>query len=134
MKVMRSTTFYRPARVYPPVLPTNPILITPPPVLEQPQGGMQGALQVIIPVLGSLTGVVMMLVYRANVLIMMAMGGMAVLMAAGGIATNVIQRSNVKKQRKRQRSGYLEYLLQMRKSLTFLAQGQLRVDTRLYPP
>ncbi len=130
---MPATKFYRPARAYPPVLPTTPMVISPPPVLQPAATGPMAWLQFILPIFGGLGSLIFVFAYRANPLMIVAGIVMAVCSIGGGIAMGIVQRVMQKNMRKRERGIYLEYLAQFRKRLNLLAQEQYKVGERLYP-
>ena len=130
---MRGTTFYRPARVYPPVLPTDEIIVSAPPVVQPIQSGPMAWLQYALPSVGMLGSAVFIFAFRTNLLMIIAGGAMAVAAVSSGILMGFMQQRSAKKQRRRQRSSYLEYLTHLRKRLLFLAREQRQVDARLYP-
>ncbi len=130
---MRGTTFYRPARAYPPVLPTSEIVISAPPILQPTQSGPMAWLQYVLPSVGMLGSFVFVLAYRTNLLLIIAGAGIGVCSIVSGVVMGVIQRTTVKRQRKLQRTGYLGYLAQMRKRLLFLTKEQRLISARLYP-
>lgn len=130
---MRGTTFYRPARVYPAVLPSDSIVVSAPPILQAAQSGALGWLQYLLPSVGMLGSCVFIFAFRSSPLMIIAGGAMAVCSIASGILMGFVQRHSTKKQRKQQRASYLEYLSHLRRRLTFLAKEQRLVDSRLYP-
>jgi DNA segregation ATPase FtsK/SpoIIIE, S-DNA-T family len=130
---MRGRTFYRPARVYPPVLPSDDIVVSAPPVLQTAQAGALSWLQYVLPSVGMLGSLIFIFAFGLSPLMIVAGGAIAVCAISSGVIMGGIQRRTVKKQRRRLRASYLEYLLQLRKRLTFLAKEQRLVDSRLYP-
>ena len=130
---MRGTTFYRQARVYPSVLPTHDLVISAPPALQAGQSGPLSWLQYVLPSVGMLGSVVFIFAFHASLLLIIAGCAIGVLSVASGIIMGVVQRQNVKRQRKLQRKLYLEYLARLRKSLLVLTNEQRQVDARLYP-
>ncbi|HLI72081.1 MAG TPA: type VII secretion protein EccCb [Ktedonobacteraceae bacterium] len=130
---MRGTTFYRPARVYPPVLPSDDIIVSAPPILQPAQSGAMGWLQYVLPSVGMLGSAVFIFAFGFNPIMIILGIVMAVSFVGSGIIMGVIQRHTVKKQRQQLRTSYLEYLTHLRKRLFFLAKEQRLIDSRLYP-
>lgn len=130
---MRGTSFYRPARVYPPILPADDIVVGAPPVVQPIQSGPMAWLQYVLPSVGMLGSAVFLFAFHSSPLMIIAGGGIAVCAIASGVLMGAMQQRSAKKQRKQQRASYLEYLSQLRKRLFFLAKEQRLVDARLYP-
>lgn len=131
---MHGTKFYRPARAYPPVLPAGEMTINTPPVVQVAQGGAVAWLQYLLPVVGSLGSLLFIFAYGAmNPLFIVAGIAMAVCSVGAGVAMGFVQRHMQKKQRKMERTFYLEYLSQCRRRLFALAQQQRMMGLRLYP-
>nr|BBH95310.1 type VII secretion protein EccC [Thermogemmatispora argillosa] len=129
----QATTFYRPARAYPPRLPSDEIVISAPPTLQPAQSGPLSWLQYLLPVLGSLGSIFFMFTFHTNPLMMMISGGLGGFMIMSGLIMGFIQRRTLKKQQQQQRSLYLDYLERVRKHLLWLAKEQRLVEQRLYP-
>lgn len=130
---MRGTTFYRPARVYPPILPADEIVVSAPPVVQPLQSGPMAWLQYVLPSVGMLGSAVFIFAFHTSLLMIIAGSSIAVCSVASGVLMGVMQQRSTKKQRRQQRASYLEYLAQLRKRLLFLAKEQRLVDARLYP-
>ncbi|MBX5450536.1 type VII secretion protein EccCb [Thermogemmatispora sp.] len=130
----QATTFYRPARAYPPRLPSDEIVISAPPTQQPAQSGPLSWLQYLLPVLGSLGSVFFMFTFHTNPLMVVASCGIGGMMIMSGLIMGVIQRRALKKQQQQQRSLYLDYLERVRKHLLWLAKEQRLVEQRLYPP
>ncbi len=130
---MRGTTFYRPARVYPPVLPVDDIVVSAPPVVQPLQSGPMAWLQYVLPSVGMLGSGVFLFAFHSSLLMIIAGCSIAVCSVASGILMGAMQQRSMKKQRRQQRASYLEYLTQLRKRLFFLAKEQRLIDARLYP-
>lgn len=131
---MRTTTFYRPARVYPPVVPTHDIVVSAPPVVQNAQGGVLSWLQYVLPSVGMLGSLVFIFAFHTSILMILAGGAFAICAIGSGVLMAFVQRRMAKNQRKRQRTGYLEYLALQRKRLLQLAKEQRLMVSRLYPP
>ncbi|WP_201377396.1 type VII secretion protein EccCb [Ktedonobacter sp. SOSP1-85] len=127
------TTFYRPARSYPPVLPVNDVIIDAPPVLQPTQKGAVAWLQLVLPAVGGLGSLLFVLAYRENLVLIIGGITMAVCSVGGGITMGVVQRHSQKKLRQREQKLYLDYLAHSRVRLKSLAEKQREVGKRLYP-
>jgi DNA segregation ATPase FtsK/SpoIIIE, S-DNA-T family len=125
--------FYRPARSYPPVLPTNDVIISAPPVMEATQAGIATWLQYLLPIAGGLGSVLFIIAYPENLLIVVAGISIAVCSIGGGVAVGIVQRYTQKKQQKQRQKLYLDYLAQYRIRLKARAAQQREVSKRLYP-
>jgi len=134
---MHGTRFYRPARDYTYSygrLPRDEIVILPPPVLQNVQGGATVWLQLLVPLVGSLGSFIFVIVYHSNPLILVAAIAMAVVSVGLGVAMRVQQTSTVKKKQKTDRKAYMGYLERVRAELNRTVQLQQQVNIRLYPP
>jgi S-DNA-T family DNA segregation ATPase FtsK/SpoIIIE len=136
-----SSKFYRPARTYPPRLPSDEMIINAPPVLQQMQGGVISWLQYFLPLVGILGSIVLIIPFYSDsaiapnyrFLLIAAFVAMGVSSAGVGIFLGIQQRSTYKKQRAFERSTYLDYLAACRTRLRSVAQLQRQVWMRLYP-
>jgi S-DNA-T family DNA segregation ATPase FtsK/SpoIIIE len=131
---MRITTFYRPARAYPPRLPDSEIVVSAPPTVQAVQMGALGWLQYLLPVIGSLGSVFFVIAFRTSLLLMILSVVMGLSMVCSGVVMGFVQRRMFKKQQRQQRSLYLDYLDRLRRHLLGLAKEQRLVERRLYPP
>lgn len=106
---------HRPTRVTRPVRPDEPETITPPPQLADGRvGGVP--VQALLPVVGALTSVVMIVVYRgsSNPLFLLVGAVLLVVALVGGLAVTLSQRGTAARQRKLQRERYLDFLERLR--------------------
>jgi len=126
-------TFYRPARAYPPPLPRDEMTITAPPTVQQRQGGAASWLQYLFPIVGGLGSMVFFFAFRSNPFILVAVIAMALCSVGMGITMGVQQRVTYKRQRKIERTTYLNYLVDCRTRLRSIAHMQREVRTRIYP-
>ncbi len=126
-------TFYRPARAYPPPLPKDEMIITAPPPVQQRQGGAASWLQYLFPVVGGLGSMVFFIAFRSNPLILVAVIAMALCSVGMGVTMGVQQRVTYKRQRKIERTTYLNYLTDCRTRLRSIAKQQREVGTHVYP-
>ncbi|PJJ65699.1 type VII secretion protein EccCa [Compostimonas suwonensis] len=107
---------HRPARV------TTPLrrgeaeeIAAPPQMAEGPVGGMP--IQTMLPVLGAVSSVTMILVLRANP-VMVVVGAMVLVVAlVGGVGMAFTQRGNAARTRRTQRERYLDFLEKTRAAM-----------------
>ncbi len=130
---MHGIQFYRPVRSYPPVLPVNDLVLNAPPVLQPNQMGIVGWLQYVLPIIGGVGSLIFVFAFRGNLLMIVAGITIAVSSIGGGLAMGFAQRYTQEKQRKHERTRYLEYLAQYRIRLKSLAEKQRLISARLYP-
>src|SRR5271166_2678449 len=95
-----SSKFYRPARTYPPRLPSDAMLINAPPTFQPMQGGAISWLQYLLPLVGGLGSMVFIFAFPgASLLIIAAFAAMGLSSAGVGIFMGLQQRSTYKRQR-----------------------------------
>ncbi len=131
---MHGTKFYRPARAYPPLLPTDEFIINAPPQQQAAQGGAIQWLQYLLPLVGVLGSLVYILAFHEGIVISIAVAGIGLCTASVGIVMGIAQRRVQKKQRQAEHAGYVQYLTSCRTRLHMLAQQQRALNERLYPP
>ncbi|GCE10536.1 type VII secretion protein EccCb [Tengunoibacter tsumagoiensis] len=131
---MHGTKFYRPARAYTEVLPSEQIVILAPPMLVPAQSGFANWMQFLMPVVGSMGSMVFMFAYRSNPLMIVAGVTMMICSIGGGIGMGIVRRSTQKRQTKQNSELYCSYLAQSRTRLRTIETRQRQVSTRLYPP
>lgn len=103
----------RPARVVPPLVRPEPLVMAAPPALgDAPAGGIP--LQTLLPVVGSLSSITMIVVLRANPL--MVLLGAVILMVAlvSAVGMALTQRAGARRARHRERERFAEYLEELR--------------------
>ncbi len=136
---MPGVVVYRPARTYPERLPSEEIVVAPPPSLPAPQQGFVGWMQYALPAVGGLGSLVFAISYlttsgnHGNVVLPILMAGTMILSVAGGIVMGVAQRRAIKKQQRAIRDKYVRYLAQQGAKLADIATRQRQVNDRLYP-
>src|SRR5437879_3628213 len=113
--MVQGKTFYRPARAYPPVLPKDDIVISAPPVIQPAQAGALTWLQYALPALGGLGSLVFIFAYHSSPLMIIAGVLMAFCSLGSGVIMGIIHLVLIKKQRRQQRTSYLERLSHLRK-------------------
>ncbi|PII82259.1 hypothetical protein BMH32_04255 [Leucobacter sp. OLJS4] len=107
---------HRPARINPPLERPEPrVLAAPPQQGDAVPGGLP--LRTLLPVFGSLSSIVMIVVLRANP-VMVVIGAVILVVAlVGGIGMAVGQRGQAARARRRERERYLDYLENLRAEL-----------------
>ncbi|MDQ6920279.1 MAG: hypothetical protein M3170_01605, partial [Candidatus Dormibacteraeota bacterium] len=99
----------RPARLPPPQVPQDEVLVTPPPRLDSAQAGVVGWLQYLVPVIGSLGAVLFVLVNPKPIYIisglLFALGAVAM-----GVGMAVQQQLSTRRRTALARSRYQAYL------------------------
>src|SRR5579875_658463 len=130
---MHGVTFYRQARVYPTPLPEGDLPITPPPTLQSSQNNNMLWLQILLPLGSVAASGVMVLIYR-NIVVIIAMGGVALLSVVASAASAIYQRRSQKAQTAAARDAYLNKYLKSRFTLLqSLTDQQNAMSARMYP-
>ena len=125
---------HRPARITRPIGPAEATAIAPPPQLADGRvGGVP--VQALLPVVGALTSVVMIVVYRgsSNPLFLLVGAVLLIVALVGGLAVAVSQRGNAARQRRLQRERYLDYLERLRAETRARARSIRSTATMLDP-
>ncbi|HLY29882.1 MAG TPA: hypothetical protein VKQ36_02525, partial [Ktedonobacterales bacterium] len=130
---MHGITFYRQARSYPTPLPEGDFPIVPPPAPASRQQNSMIWLQILLPLGSVAASGVMVLIYR-NIIVIIAMGGVALLSVVASVATAIYQRRSQRTQAATARDNYLnKYLENRRRTLQALTDQQKVISARLYP-
>lgn len=107
---------HRPARLSTPLERPEPrVLAAPPQQGDAAPGGIP--LRTLLPVFGSLSSIVMIVVLRANPVMVVIGAVILVIALAGGIGMAVGQRGQAARARRRERERYLDYLEALRSEL-----------------
>ena len=111
-----STLVHRPVRATVPAAMPAPTAIEPPPQLPQaPTGGVP--VQALLPILGSVSSMVMMAVSRGSNPVFMVVGSLVFVVAlVSGLAMTFTQRAKATRSRQLGRDRYLDYLEDIRVS------------------
>lgn len=101
---------HRPTRVSRPLRAEDEEQLAPPPALtEGPVGGIP--IQTLLPVVGSLSSIVMIVVLRNANPVFMVVGALVLVVAlVGGLGMTLSQRGNAARTRRTQRERYLDFL------------------------
>lgn len=108
---------HRPARITRPLHRPEPEQLAPPPVLAD--GPLTGVpIQTLLPVVGSLSSIVMIVVLRNASPVFMVVGAVVLVVAlVGGLGAALSQRGNAARQRRTQRERYLDFLERTRQRM-----------------
>ncbi len=108
---------HRPARMSRPLTPPEPELLAAPPALgDGPLSGIP--IQTLLPVVGSLSSIVMIVVLRNANPVFMVVGAVILVVAlVGGVGAALSSRGQAARQRRLQRGRYLDFLERTRTEL-----------------
>jgi S-DNA-T family DNA segregation ATPase FtsK/SpoIIIE len=109
---------HRPTRITRPIRQEDEEAISPPPPLpDGPVGGPP--IQLLLPVVGALSSVVMIVVYRgASNPVFLVIGALVLVVAlVGGVGVAISQRGGAARTRRVQRERYLDYLEKLRTTM-----------------
>ncbi len=124
---------HRPTRVSRPLHREDREPLAPPPALpEGPVGGLP--VQTLLPVVGSLSSIVMIVVLRNANPVFMVIGAVVLVVAlVGGVGMAVSQRGNQARTRRAQRERYLDFLERTRSALRTRAR-EVRAEAAVLDP
>ncbi|MBF0722579.1 type VII secretion protein EccCa [Sanguibacter inulinus] len=124
---------HRPTRTTVPVTAPEPESIAPPPPLGDDQGG-RTPLQMLLPIVGAMTSVVMMVVMRNGQPLFMVVAALVFVVAiVGGIGFAVSSRGRAAKQERAKRELYLDYLEKLRRDLAARTADARRDAAVMHP-
>jgi DNA segregation ATPase FtsK/SpoIIIE, S-DNA-T family len=124
--------FHRPARLVPPHLPQEKIVLAAPPEAQGKQGGGAQAMYMLMPLLSSVGMAAYMITFGKPVLIIV--GVLFVLVAVGSTVTMRIQmRSASRKGDRRQRLRYRSHLVSTRRVARQVAAAQREHAAQIHP-
>lgn len=130
---MSLTIVHRPTRTTVPVTRPEAESIAPPPPLGDDQGG-RTPLQMLLPIVGAMTSVIMMVVMRNGQPLFMVVAALVFVVAiVGGIGFAVSSRGRAAKQERAKRELYLDYLERLRRDLA-TRTGDARRDAAVMHP
>jgi S-DNA-T family DNA segregation ATPase FtsK/SpoIIIE len=125
-----AVVFHRPARAFPEPARGEPVAVAAPPVVDPPTA--RGLLQVLLPLVGSLSILGFALAYR-NPLFLAIAAGIVVLSVTVAVAMHVGQHRASLRKRHRDAERYLAHLDQQRTRLAEIAAVQRAGAARLHP-
>ncbi len=129
---MTQRVMHRPARGPSPDFDAAPIALIAPPTMPDAGAGFQGAMQVIMPVMGG-AGSLIMIVANKNPVMLIAGGLMLIATVLGAVAMFVAQRTGAGKRAADLRRRYLDYLDGVRAELFEAADAQLKLAVFHHP-
>ena len=129
---MTTHIVHRPARSVHPVPAADAVTLAAPPQLTDAQTGIP--IQALLPVVGSLSSIVMMTVLRNNP-IMVVIGALILVVAlVGGLGMALSSRGRQIRDRRQSRTRYLEYLDTQRESFAAEHRDLVVATHRVSPP
>ncbi|MFG2525141.1 type VII secretion protein EccCa [Streptomyces sp. NPDC048527] len=128
---MSRIIFHRPARVVPPQLPTEPVVLTAPP---QPVGKESNGnwLMLLMPLMSSVGMAAYMMSGGKKLLIMLGIA-FVVLSIGATVAVRMQMRGQARKQKVRARDRYLDHLVEVRGEARQVAEAQRTVAAWQFP-
>ncbi|WP_029137923.1 type VII secretion protein EccC [Nakamurella lactea] len=130
---MAQRLIHRPARHRPPDADLRPVELIPAPVMPDGGAGMQGAMQILMPIMGG-AGSLVMIVANKNPVMLIAGGIMLVVTVLGAILMFIGQRTGATKRAHDMRRRYLEYLERVRAELGEAGKQQREIAEHHHPP
>lgn len=130
---MTQRVIHRPARHRPPDEDLKAAELIPPPNLPDASSGAQGAMQILMPIMGGAGSLVMILANK-NPMMLIAGGIMLAVTIIGAIVMAVMQRTGVAKRNTDLRRRYLEYLDRARAEVLESTAKQRRIAEHHHPP
>ncbi|HEV2405385.1 MAG TPA: type VII secretion protein EccCa, partial [Ktedonobacterales bacterium] len=134
---MSGIMLHRPARTYPDALPQDEIAVAPPPLVQATPRSAGSWLQFLLPVVGSLSSVLLLSFGRGAGGMNPALIGGSVLMVVLSLSSGILIRRQMMKSGSKQKAGdkdkYLRYLAQQSARLDGIVQRQRAANSRLYP-
>ncbi|MFD3582543.1 type VII secretion protein EccCa [Streptomyces sp. NPDC058683] len=128
---MSRVIFHRPARVVPPPLPTDPVVLSAPP---QPVGKDSNAswLMLLMPLLSSISMAAYLMSGGRRMLVLL---GIAFVVMSIGVTVGVRMqmRGQARKQKLRARDRYLDHLVEVRRTARQVAENQRTVAAWQFP-
>lgn len=128
---MSRVIFHRPARVVPPTLPTDPVVLSAPP---QPVGKDSNAswLMLLMPLLSSISMAAYLMSGGRRMLVLLGIA-FVVLSIGVTVAVRMQMRGQARKQKLRARDRYLDHLVEVRRAARQVAESQRAVAAWQFP-
>ncbi|OON71824.1 type VII secretion protein EccCa [Streptomyces tsukubensis] len=128
---MSRIIFHRSARIVPPQLPTEPVVLSAPP---QPAGKDQGAnwIYLLMPLLSSISMAAYLMSGGRKLLVLLGIA-FVVLSIGVTVAVRVQMRGQARKKKTRARDLYLEHLVEVREAARQVADNQRLVAAWTFP-
>ncbi|QPL05352.1 MULTISPECIES: type VII secretion protein EccCa [Actinomyces] len=124
---------HRPGRIVPPALPPEPVVVPDPPQLTDTGSGQGFPFQMLVPLLGAGSSMLMMTVMRANPVFALLGAVMMVITAVAMISALLSRRFSAARTRSAKREQYLDKLLTANEEATALANELRRALTVSHP-
>ena len=129
---MTQRLVHRPARTASAPMDLSPVQLHPPPALPDNGAGMQGLLQVLMPIVGG-AGSLIMIVANHNPVMLIAGGIILTATVLGGVALFVGQRTGTARRATDLRRRYLDYLDRVRDDIAVAVHAQRDRALRHHP-
>ena len=129
---MAQRVIHRPARTHPEAVDLRPVELLPPPALPDSAAGLQGVLQILMPIVGG-AGSLIMIVANRSPLMLIAGGIMLLATIVGAIVMFVAQRTGAGKRATDLRRRYLDYLDRVRVELARAVRRQRSLALHHHP-
>jgi DNA segregation ATPase FtsK/SpoIIIE, S-DNA-T family len=129
---MAQRVIHRPDRTRPAEYVPEPVSLIPPPSLPDAGSGMQGALQILMPIMGG-AGSLIMIVSNRNPVMLIAGGIMLVATVVGALLMFIGQRTGAAKRATDLRRRYLDYLDRVRGDLAESTAAQRTAALHAHP-
>lgn len=129
---MAQRVIHRPARTHPEAVDLRPVELLPPPTLPDSAAGLQGVLQILMPIMGG-AGSLIMIVANRSPLMLIAGGIMLLATIVGAIVMFVAQRTGAGKRATDLRRRYLDYLDRVRAELAQAVRRQRSLALHHHP-
>jgi len=129
---MTQKLIHRPARNRPPEADLRPVELIAPPQLPDAGAGIQGVMQILMPIMGG-AGSLVMIVANNNPIMLIAGGIMLAVTIIGAIVMFIAQRTGTSKRAGDMRRRYLEYLERKRADMGKSADLQREIAEHHHP-
>ena len=129
---MAQRLIHRPARTRPDEADLQPVDLIPPPTLPDAGAGLQGVMQILMPIMGG-AGSLVMIVANANPVMLIAGGMMIGATVIGAMVMFIAQRTGTTKRAADLRRRYLEYLDRVRVDLGEATEAQRLLAVSHHP-
>ncbi len=129
---MTQKLIHRPARNRPPEADLRPVELIAPPQLPDAGAGIQGVMQILMPIMGG-AGSLVMIVANSNPIMLIAGGIMLAVTIIGAIVMFIAQRTGTSKRAGDMRRRYLEYLERKRADMSKSVDLQREIAEHHHP-
>ena len=129
---MAQRLIHRPARTRPEQVDLRPVELISPPTLPDAAAGLQGVMQILMPIMGGVGSLIMIVANRSPVMLI-AGGIMLMATIVGAIVMFVAQRTGAGKRATDLRRRYLDYLDRVRGDLAGAVRRQRQLALHHHP-